>query len=333
MEQKDVPRSCLSMEGDGEDELLQTLPRERNWGGTSDLCQFQGFWCPLWVFHGLISFQKHFQAHATDLILASAPKTGTTWSKALVFAIVNRTRYGFNDNPLLTANPHDLVPFLEMDLYLNRNNLPNLEDRSDPRLLSTHVPFASLPVSIIDSGCRIVYVCRNPFDQLISHWHFTLKRSKENADHPPLPLEECFERYCKGVISFGPFWDHVLGYWKASLEKPNKVLFLKYEDLKEDAKFGHLKKLAEFLGFPFSGDEERDGVIEQVSNLCSFENLKSLEVNNIGKRKCGRQNTDFFREGKVGDWANYLTPSMAQRLNNLVEEKLAGSGLTFRLLH
>ncbi|XP_059650139.1 cytosolic sulfotransferase 15-like [Cornus florida] len=317
------------MEADQEEELLQTLPRERNWYGTSYLCHFQGFWCPSWAIHGVISFQKHFQARDTDLILTSVPKSGTTWSKALAFAIVNRTRYGLEDNPLLTVNPHELVPFMELNLYVNKNRLPNLEDRSDPRILSTHLPYPSLPVSIIDSGCRVVYVCRNPFDQLISHWHFSLKRAQEDVD-PPLPLEECFDLYCKGVHSFGPFWDHVLGYWKASLEKPNKVLFLKYEDLKEDVNFGQLLKLAKFLGFPFSAEEERDGVIEQISSLCSFENLKDLQVNKTGELAGGFKKSSHFRKGVVGDWANYLTPSMVKRLKDLVEEKLAGSGLSFK---
>ncbi len=47
-------------------------------------------------------------------------------------------------------------------------------------------------------------------------------------------LDEAFEMYCKGIIGFGPFWEHMLGYWKESIEKPHKVLFLKYEDMKED---------------------------------------------------------------------------------------------------
>ena len=47
-----------------------------------------------------------------------------------------------------------------------------------------------------------------------------------------MSLDETFEMYCKGVIEFGPFWDHMLGYWKESIERPHKVLFLNYvEDI------------------------------------------------------------------------------------------------------
>ena len=48
----------------------------------------------------------------------------------------------------------------------------------------------------------------------------------------------------------GPFWDHVLKYQKTSLERPQKIMFLKYEDLKRDPR-GQVKKLAEFMGRPF----------------------------------------------------------------------------------
>ena len=61
------------------------------------------------------------------------------------------------------------------------------------------------------------------------------------------------ESFCKGESEFGPYWDHVLGFWKASLEKPEKVLFLKYEDMVEDTA-SHVKRLADFVGFPFSDE-------------------------------------------------------------------------------
>jgi len=234
---------------------------------------------------------------------------------------------------LLNLNPHDLVPFLELDLFANKNHLPKLlsdHPSDNPRLLSTHVPYASLPQTIRDSRCRIVYVSRNPLDHFISHWQFMLKRSRDNVN-PPLPLETCFDMYFNGIHGYGPFWDHILGYWKASLESPNKVLFLKYEDLKEDVNFVQLKKLADFLGFPFSADEEREGVIQRISKMCSFDNLKDVQGNKVGKI-CGFEKSSLFRKGEVGDWVNYLTPSMAQRMQKLMEEKLAGSGLSFKTI-
>ncbi|PSS24510.1 Cytosolic sulfotransferase [Actinidia chinensis var. chinensis] len=269
------------------------------------------------------------QPQETDLILATYPKSGTTWLKALIFAIVTRTTYPLTENPLLFNSPHELVPFLEFGLYHN-NPSPDLEGIPKPRIFSTHMPYTALPTSIFDSKCRVVYICRNPWDQLVSFWHFSTSAAKRWSTEYSISLDETLDMFCRGVISFGPFWDHVLGYWKASQGMPNKVLFLKYEDLKEDI-MGQTKLLAQFLGFPFSVEEEGGGVVEEVSRLCSFENLKELEVNKTGKLSSGRDKSAFFRKAEVGDWSNYLTPPMAEKMKKLIQEKFEGSGLMFKM--
>lgn len=143
-----------------------------------------------------------------------------------------------------------------------------------------------------------------------------------------LSLKEAFDKFCNGVSLYGPFWDHVLGYWKYSLEDPNKVLFLKYEDLKENPRV-HLKRLAEFCGCPFAIEEENEGVVEEILKLCSFDNLSNLEVNKSGKLSSGEENKAFFRKGQVGDWANYFTPQMIEQIDKINEEKFSPWGLMF----
>lgn len=126
----------------------------------------------------------------------------------------------------------------------------------------------------------------------------------------------------------GPLWDHVLGYWKESLERPEKVMFFKFEEMKEEPTL-HLRRLAEFLGCPFSPGEETQGVADDILRLCSFDNLSNLDVNKSGKLSSGEENSTFFRKGEVGDWMNYLTAEMVERLDCINEEKLQGSGLKF----
>ncbi|TYI02466.1 hypothetical protein ES332_A11G269200v1 [Gossypium tomentosum] len=285
--------------------LVQTFPKEKCWLGF-DLYFYQGFWYPTRILKAFISFQNHFQAFNSDIL---------------------RNQFPWDENPLLTFGPHQLVRFFEHDLYLN-NPFPDLQNVCvyQPRLFSTHVSYTSLPTSIKDSGCKIVYICRNPMDMLISFWQFMTKVQ----DGESLSLNEAFDKFKHGIIVHGPFFDHVLGYWKASQENPNKILFLKYEDLKEDTG-SHLKNLAMFLGVPFTDDEEKQGVIEKIAKICSFENLKELEVNKKGAHISGVPHTGFFRKGEVGDWSNYLTPFMIECLEKLIQEKLNGSGLTFKL--
>ncbi|GKE13637.1 flavonol 4'-sulfotransferase, partial [Tanacetum coccineum] len=117
----------------------------------------------------------------------SCPKTGTTWLKALAFAIVTRDKFNESTTPLLTTLPHHCLP-------LN-------ESKTTPTLHVSHSPHTFLTL-----------LC-----QKIS------KLAIEDA-----PFEEAFNEFCQGVSYYGPYWDHILGYWKASLERPDTMLFLKY---------------------------------------------------------------------------------------------------------
>ncbi|MCL7046755.1 hypothetical protein MKW94_011633 [Papaver nudicaule] len=318
--------------------------------GHDVLYQYQGFWSVASFLGNIRDFQQNFKALDTDILLASVPKSGSVWLKALAFAIVNRARYPIippsKNHPLLTTLPHHLVPFVDFKHdYPDSSLLDFTKNRScdsQCRLLATHVPYPSLPESIMDSAinCKVVYICRNPQDNFISLWHFVNNiimmcqnniesASPENRKTTPLLIEEAFEYFCDGVSEFGPFWDHVLGYWRESLEKPHKVLFLRYEDLKNEPE-PELKKLAEFMGYGFSVEEESRGVIKEILSLCSFQHMKNLDVNKNGIWRNAFPNKELFRKGEVGDWKNYLTPAMVERLDRLTEEKFQGSGLSFQ---
>ncbi|KAL2895682.1 Cytosolic sulfotransferase 15 [Bienertia sinuspersici] len=149
--------------------------------------------------------------------------------------------------------------------------------------------------------------------------------------YPTPSMEDFFEAFCEDRIPFGPFFDHVVGYWKASLEQPDKVLFLKYEDLKDDSTL-HLKKLAEFVGMPFTSQEESEGVIDKIIEMCSIKSMKELEVNKSGVINKLFEKKAYFRKGEVGDWTHHFTPSMVEKIKKLMDEKLQGTGLSFKLL-
>ncbi|OMP10005.1 hypothetical protein COLO4_04919 [Corchorus olitorius] len=289
--------------------------------------KFQGFWCLGEYIPSIISFQTHFQALDEDIVIATMPKVGTTWLKALVFSIVNRHRYTLSDTPLNLSNPHDLVPYFELFLYAN-GQVPDLTSTiPSPRLFATHIPYPSLAESIKQSNTKIVYVTRNPLDAIVSFWYH-VRAKPESSDWP---LEECFEMFCGGEEWFGPFWNHVLGYWKQSLEKPNKVLFLRYEDLKKNP-VSEIGKIADFTGFPFSDEEEGGGVVQGIADFCSFSNLKDLPINKTGILGWANTNTmptnAFFRKGEVGDHLNHLSPSQIQRFTKILQDKLSESGLS-----
>ena len=307
-------------------EIISTLPKRKGWK-SDELCHYQGFWHTFFYLEGLLSAQQHFKPQTNDIILSSFPKTGTTWLKAMSFAIMTRSSVDISASPLLTTMPHECVLSLEGALAHN-----SFHRNQDTPLIGTHVPYTSLPKSIIDSGCKIIYICRDPKDTFVSLWQFARNASLKGADSSTgedAELEKAFELFCDGVTYYGPYWDHVLGYWKASLESPERILFLKFEDLKKEALF-YVKKIAEFISYPFSLEEEEKGMVQKIVDLCSFQNLSELEVNKTGHLHGNMfEKRLFFRKGETGDWKNYLTPTMATRLDQITEQKLRSSGLTF----
>ncbi|KAL8230754.1 hypothetical protein R6Q57_000532 [Mikania cordata] len=312
--------------------LLATIPKNKGWR-SENVFLYNGFWLSSEVIKGLMLIHNHFKPQPTDIFLAAFMKCGTTWLKALMFATANRHRYKFSDHPLLCTGPQSAFPFIDTHIFLDYP-VTNFDHLPVPRLFATHFAHGLLPTSML-STCKFVYVCRDPKDAFVSKWHFMSKlRSKELT---PLEFSEAYELFCNGVSEYGPFWDHVLGYWKASQESPDKILFLKYEDMKKSPEV-ELKKLAAFMGMAFTAEEEDEGVEEEIVKLCSFENLSGLTVNQGGgggqkfTAKVVVENKDFFRKGEVGDWKNYLTEEMKHRIDMITRDKLKDSGLTLGLI-
>ncbi|KAL7209655.1 hypothetical protein ACSBR1_031250 [Camellia fascicularis] len=190
-----------------------------------DLYLYEGHWYPSQFIQGIILFHQRIIAQDTDMIIVTLPKSGTTWLKALAFTIENRNNYPLSKSPLLTTSPHILVPFLKIDFY-GKNPILKLEDIPSRRILATHVLPGSYPERPISTGS--------------------------------------FRHILRGYTWI---WA-VLGSWVEVLEgeprETRQSVFLNYEDMKEDT-ISQLKEMAKFMDFPFSVEEESEGIIEEVS--------------------------------------------------------------------
>ncbi|CAN4078025.1 unnamed protein product [Withania somnifera] len=163
---------------------LTTLSKEKGWR-TEHLYLYKSVWLTPEAIKGVKRAERCFKAQPTDIFLVTFPKSGT-WFKALIFSLINRDQFDFSFHPLLSE--------------------------------ATHIPYSLLSAFVMSSASKFLYVFRNTKDVLVSNWHFAKKfRPKEL---PSFSMEDAFDLFCKGVIHYGPFWDHVLGYWKASLDKP-----------------------------------------------------------------------------------------------------------------
>uniref|UniRef100_A0A0D9XS43 Sulfotransferase n=1 Tax=Leersia perrieri TaxID=77586 RepID=A0A0D9XS43_9ORYZ len=299
--------------------LAPSLPLEARYP-PSLLRQFAGFWLPEFALPGIAAAQSPtcFHPRPSDVFLASVPKSGTTWLKALAFATANRATQppSSDSHPLRRCGPHDCFTLSYPD-----DGDTTLAALPSPRLLSTHLPYFLLPELVRD--CRIV-----PKDTLVSWWWYI---SKNNMATSSYTIEDVVNQYCQGRCAMGPQWRHVIDYLEESRRRPEKVLFLRYEEMLSDPLY-HVKKLANFLGCPFSDEEEKGGVVNDVVELCSFGHLMGLEVNRTGVTKWrykSVRNESFFRKGVAGDWSNHMSLEMAARVDRTVDDALRETGFSF----
>ena len=89
-----------------------------------------------------------------DVLVASFPKSGTTWLQEIVNQIVQPTSTSSRDTL------EDLFPYLE---YVHPG-LKELSKKADPRSFKTHLQFEALPVDILDGTGKVV-------DTILFHFH------------------------------------------------------------------------------------------------------------------------------------------------------------------
>ncbi|KAI7726884.1 hypothetical protein M8C21_003332 [Ambrosia artemisiifolia] len=72
------------------EEMFKTFPQyTSSWlKGKLTLYKYQDFWNVPEFHEGGILAQQSFEARPSDVFICSPPKAGTTWLKALAFAIV-----------------------------------------------------------------------------------------------------------------------------------------------------------------------------------------------------------------------------------------------------
>merc|ERR1711899_30653 len=101
-----------------------------------------------------------------------------------------------------------------------------------------------------------------------------------------------------GNVENGKWFDHVAGWYQRSLETPESVLVVRYEDLKTD-KQSVILRIAGFLGMQQVSEND----LEKVMRLTSFEKMKQADENDVGlqfMRWLGVLRKQHIRQGGAG---------------------------------
>jgi hypothetical protein len=160
----------------------------------------------------------------------------------------------------------------------------------------------------------------------------TSSLSDDQWESITMSLSDVWESIHEGAYFGGPIWEHILGYWNTSKAKPDKVLFLKYEEVLHDPT-KNIEKIAEFIGQPFCDAEKEAGIVESIIELCSFEKMKASGANSTGSLHMMANeypHESFFRKGVIGDWVNHVTQRWPIVLISFSRPSFMDQGLLLR---
>ncbi|XP_058023525.1 sulfotransferase 6B1-like [Ahaetulla prasina] len=255
-----------------------------------------------------------FRAREDDIILASYPKTGSSWVQRILMQLeVASGKYDEDEQKRRqqTLQELSLIYFLESG---EPGKFERMEKLPSRQIIKTHLIPQKLPKSLFEQKAKILVLLRNPKDIAVSYFHFS-KGIKLISDQET--WDEYFEAFITGKVAYGSYFDHVIE-WNKHLDDSN-IFFITYEEIKENPASA-LKKIAKF--FDLSVTEKK---IESIVKETCFESMKD----NAGIY--GKVGQVLFRKGIVGDWRSVFSESQNEKMDRKFEETIAKTKLGMML--
>jgi glycosyltransferase involved in cell wall biosynthesis/Flp pilus assembly protein TadD len=197
---------------------------------------------------------------ADDILIASFPRSGNTWTRNLIVDIILQLQ-----GTDTTTNMFDDVEKIIPDIYQTRLAEGAADNPLPFRLVKTHARFNP-------DVKKTIYVFRRPVDVLSSYCHYRI-------DFENMPATDDIDGFSRKNL--GDWYKHVDSYVAAGADHPDEILFVSYEWLHRDTA-GALMEMAAFLGLP------------ATPAMCT----RAVENQQFQKHR--RQSRQFYRKGVVG---------------------------------
>lgn len=270
-----------------------------------------------------------------DIIIATYPKCGTTWTQRIVDLLVFQS-----------TEPRTIMlnsPWLDATFFRPlEEDLDRLEGQTHRRFVKSHLPFDALPLF---DGVKYIHVARDGRDACTSmHNHqlgFRLEMKQRigaiiaedprlAGRRPPRTPEDPREFFLQwmslaeeeDVEGYGvdlPFFEFEMTYWNE--RKRENLLLVHYNDLKADLA-GEMARIADFLEI-----EVADEQLPQLAAAASFEAMKKQGQEMLPQLADAfdRGHDRFLNKGTNGRWKDFLTPEDLARYEAVASRKLTPS--------
>lgn len=243
---------------------------------------------------------RHVGIQDQDVILASYPRSGTTWMRFLL-------------GEALSGQPSEFKAIRRIVPYVGQHR------RAMPILPHGGTMMYSHDVFSKDATRRAIYVVRDVRDVALSEFRWQQRIGVFEGE-----LEAFIADFISGRGSpFGSWGDHVDSWVQPDRLAEGNLHLVKFEDLKRDAEEVLTSVLA-FLEVSLSAQETA-----QVVNHNSVEMMRQKEdraPEGSFKKRVVERNVRFINTGSVGRWQESLRPAQEQLLEEAFGRQLQQLG-------
>jgi aryl sulfotransferase len=259
--------------------------------------------------------------------LASYPKSGNTWFRALL------TNYQRNDDSPADINALDGGPIASTRIWFDEwcgieaSLLSDIvierlrpavyrclaRENPQPLYMKTHDAWKRTdtgePLFPPDITAGVVYLIRNPLDVTISwanHRGISVEKSLEDLCNPDFCISRRFDGLADQLAQYLGSWSNHVRSWVDESRLP--IHIIRYEDLRREPE-SIFREALHFLDIPL--ETER---IKKAVAFSSFGELQKQEHAKGFRERPVHASSGFFRQGKNGDWRTKLSPEQIRRL-------------------
>lgn len=243
-------------------------------------------------------FVRIFSVLISDAYIVSYKKSGKTWLKVILAKVI-ALKHGSE----MKLDTHLMSLF-----------------KSTPNIMFSHAGSTKKNnILILDFGKllkrkKILFLARDPRDQIVSLFHGTTKRTFLYKGNISKFIRDS-ELGINKLIDF-------MNYWAKEIDKKEDSLIVTYEDLRKDTN-KELKKILDFLKINVD-----DNIIDEAVNYSSFNNMRKMELagtfNDFRMLPVNKKDSNSFktRKGKVGGYKEELSKEDIAYLDKEIKEKL-----------
>ncbi|CAB3359858.1 Hypothetical predicted protein [Cloeon dipterum] len=277
----------------------------------------------------------NMEVRPDDVWLVAYPRTGSSWTQEMIWCIGNDLNFQRASKLIyLRAPVFEFTSMFSKDssgiTSLIGETIDLVERMPSPRFIKSYLPRELLPRQLEVVKPKIIYVYRDPKEVAPSYYDFC--RLVHDLDGP---FEDFCELFLNSKVPMGPFWKHVLGFWKMR-DEPN-VLFLRYEDIAKD-RGRAIDIVTQFMEKTIS-PEGREALLDHISeekvktnHTLSIRPMLELRKSMLPRSRSNSNGSSSGSESsfnlKPGNFEARLTEDMAKRFDMWAEENLSGTGLS-----